>query len=188
MIELQKNELHPLIQHSGGLPPQKDIETEMDIQDMLLYTAWIHGLSPNEAVDKCALILFIQTHIKSIISGKIEDVLTTSMFWEKDRTGKFQITELGQTELKRFGESMPEYHMTAKYSFVTEYEGKTYGVTFSSSGKKQTYLNGHLTPAPIILKRLEEAHVRFYTDSTWPPDMIYDWIIDDTHYMWKRNQ
>ena len=183
----KEDKQHPIIQSTGGMPPLDDIPRGLDIQDMLLYTAWVHGLEEKTGVDKWALILFIQTHIKNLMAQKIEDVLSTSMFWEKDRTGKYRVSALGQSEIKRFGDPMPEYHMTIKYSFVTEFEGKTYGVSFDANGKKSTYLNGHLSPAPLVLKRLKETEVRFYSDSTWPPDIIYDWIIDDTNYMWKRN-
>ena len=188
MNEIKKTEEHPIIKQSGGLPPQKEIPSGLDIQDMLLFTAWTHGLRPGTGVEKWALILFIQSHIKNIVSSKIENVLTTSMFWEKDRVGKFQISALGQGEMKRFGEQLPECYMSSKYTFVTEFEGKTYSISFDGNAKKSTYLNGHLTPAPLVLKRLKECDVRFYSDSSWPPDIIFDWIIDDTHYMWKRNQ
>ena len=187
MIEFKKNEPHPIIKQSGGVPPQKEIPAGLDIQDMLLYTAWVHGLQPTTGVDKLALILFIQSHIKNIVTQKIENVLSTSLFWEKNRVGKFNLSKLGEAELGRFGEQMPEYHMTLRYTFTTEFEGKTYSISFDGNGKKSTFLNGHLTPSPLVLKRLEELEVRFYSESTWAPDIIYDWIIDDTHYMWKRN-
>jgi len=187
MNGIKKDETHPIIKSSGGFPPAKDIPKGLDIQDMILYTAWAHGLNPSVGVEKAAIILFIQTHIKNVIADRIEEILASSMFWEKDRTGKYRISELGMNELKRFGDPLPVYYMTTKYSFVTEYDGKTYGVTFDANGKKSTYLNGHLTPAPLVLKRLKETDVRFYSDSTWPPEIIYDWLIDDTHYLWKRN-
>ena len=186
MTELKNDKPHPIIKQSGGVPPQEVVPKGLDIQDMLLYTAWAHGLQPSTGVDKLSLILFIQSHIKNIIMSKIENVLTTSLFWEKNRVGKFNLSPLGVAELGRFGEPMPEVPMTTKYAFITEFEGKTYSVSFDGNGKKSTFLNGHLTPAPLVLKRLKEQEVRFYSDSTWPPDMIFDWLIDDTHYMWKR--
>jgi hypothetical protein len=181
------NEEHTIIRAKGSKPPQPNIPDGMDLQDMLLFTAWIHGFDSSTAVTMWPLILFIQTHVKSVKASKIEQTLSTSLFWEKDLKNRYKVSKLGFTEIKRFGEQQPHYPVVAKYYFTTEFNEKTFGILFDENGKKTTYLDGYSTPAPLLLKKLAEAEVSIFTDATWPPEIIYDWIITQTDYIWQRN-
>jgi hypothetical protein len=91
---------------SGTTPPHSDtgIPKSFDnIDDILLYAAWMHGLTTNNEVHRLEIFSFIWSHVTNKPDETLQGVIERSDYWVKNinEKGFYRLSKLGLEQMKK---------------------------------------------------------------------------------------
>lgn len=178
----------PIIKLNGESPPQADIPTNLSEEEMLLYSAWAHGMSISEVAHRYALFAFIQSHIVNKGEEPLQRTIERSQYWNNVGPGKYSLNQLGYNQLiRRFGSSPPKIGMHIKYVFIRRYEGKQFSIQVDpNEGKLRAMINDKEMRGVEVCNELENMNATFNIKSNSRNARLLNWIIQDNDYKWKR--
>jgi hypothetical protein len=171
----------------GGVPPQPFIPEGLDEQDMFLFAAWAHGIGTADAIPDHTLFLYIQTHIQSRSTERLEQFLAMSPYLIKYKVGLRKLTEEGNAQLARFGTKPEKFQTDCEYAFLRTFHETQYAVCADSSGRKRVFMDRALSTTAMILRKLQKQDSGIvFEESAWTPSSLLNWILYDEDYSWIR--
>ncbi len=171
---------------SGGSPPQKNLPTLRDNEEILLFAAWIHGMSVGNAAHRLALFSFVQSHISNKAEETLQNVIENSRFWKRVRSAVYTLNQTGYSRMINvFGPNSGIVSLNNEYEFKRNYNGRTFSAVVYPIGKIETKIDGTKVSGASACRTLENQGADFRVKSSSRTRRLLNWIIQDDNYSWQ---
>jgi predicted HNH restriction endonuclease len=173
---------------SGGPPPQVGIPQGLSIEQMLLYSAWIHGMRVGQVVHRLELFSYIQSHIANKADETLQTVIEKKpKHWIRNpRENGFYVMQNGALEDMRnyFGEINNPIEFSSGISFFRDYKGRRFSVTAVLSRDLIINLDSKTVSGSEAINALAELGQFLSESNSSKPRKIFNWILKDNDYTW----
>jgi hypothetical protein len=176
----------------GKKPPQLDIPAGLDIDKMLLYGAWTHGMRAGSRVHRLALFSYLwTTKITNQPDETLQGVIEKSAYWftESKGSGVYFLKPAGLEQCKEFGEPRKAVEFGHVFSFYREYRGHKIAVKLDPRPKQKSLVQVDESDINGVqaTKFLESIGVPLAKPGTSQPRKILNWILDANNYGWDTD-
>lgn len=180
--------LNCIIKTSGGPPPQENIPKLSNNEDMLLFAAWIHGMSVGSTAHRIGLFSFVQTHIENKKEETLQGVIEKSIFWKHVGRAIYTLNNLGYQRISKMFDKLPsKSNIYAVYEFKKEYHNHTISILANPNvGKLIPYVNGDKKTGVQTCNILSNLGIELKIQNSSRTRKILNWIIGDNEFHWRR--
>jgi len=171
----------------GKQPPQPGVIGGMNTEEMLLYGAWLHGMTVDDVVHRMALFSFVQTHIANKSDESLQNAIQKKSYWEATGDGFYALIPSGLQKIKvKFGEPQSRKEFGYKYSFYRDYAGHEIAIIADVVNRKLlSQIDGISLTGGAATDFLEELGVTLPKEGTSLPRKVLDWIVLGNDYHWE---
>lgn len=175
---------------NGDHPPQPGVPKDLSIEEMLLYSAWAHGLKSGDAVHRLALFSYIQSHV----SNKADETLQTiiekrPLHWirQPGQDGFYIVQKNAIIQAwKMFGDHNIPVKFSSRYSFQRIHDGHQFTVVVDIPSRKLILeLDGRKVNGPRAVTVLASLGQKLSNSQSSQPRKVFNWIIRDNNYTWS---
>ena len=172
---------------SGGPPPQSNLPIFRDNEEMLLFAAWVQGMSVDCSTHRLALFAFIQSHIANKSEENLQRTIEKSIYWIRAKRGVYTLTQKGHSKMiDKFGMNGGRHNMINEYEFKRSYKGHIFSaVVVYASGKIEARVDGASIKGVDACHTLDDLGVDFKVKSNSHTTKLLNWIIQDNDYSWQ---
>ena len=171
---------------SGSTPPQFGVPSDLTLQEMLLFTGWIYGLTTNVPVHRLALFSFVQSHIANKSDETLQQVIENSDFWKSEKRGIYRLSLKGQQKIVNdFGNLKVSGKVGYEFSFYTKYEGNEFKIKVDvDSARLFPFVNNQEKQKLEAIIFLESLGGSVPQTESSPHKKLLNWILGSKNYQW----
>jgi 5-methylcytosine-specific restriction endonuclease McrA len=176
---------------SGTTPPHSDtgIPKSFDnIDDILLYAAWMHGLTTNNEVHRLEIFSFIWSHVTNKPDETLQGVIERSDYWVKNinEKGFYRLSKLGLEQMKkRYNLNCTPLEFGLEYSFFYRFREREFQVTVDVKSRELLpHIDGSSMEGTRVVERLQSLGANIPKTQSSAPKRVINWILRSEDYYW----
>lgn len=172
---------------SAGHPPQPGVPGGMDVEQMFLYTAWLHGLTPASRTLRYSLFSCVGAYIANNAEDTLQGALERSPYWERANPANYALQDRGVKEiLNMYGEKSPARAFPTAYEFTRTIERLQVTARVQTSPPEVIpFIGGTAQGTETVVNMLRDHGVVLPGQTTSLPRKILNWVLENNDYRWE---